>query len=213
MKLLHPLVCLSVLTLASCSSTLLGEKKPTTIYSPHIRVAPDPSWPTVTWHLTVLHPKAPRMIDTPRINVQPTPGEIQVYRNVSWAQPTTDMLEDALMRAFEDSGKIAGVTRSGTGIRTDYSLNLDLRRFESDYAGTAMPTATIEVNAKLIGAHNKRLIASRTFIVTQPATNTDTSTVANAFGQALTQLTNELVGWTLTMGQSDAISNDKPSQH
>ncbi len=123
------------------------------------------------------------------------------------------MLEDALIRVFEDSGKIAGVTRAGTGIRTDYSLSLDLRRFESDYAGTPMPTATIEVNAKLIGAHNKRLIASRTFIVTQPATNTDTSTVANAFGQALTQLTNELVGWTLTMGQSDAISNDKPSQH
>lgn len=50
------------------------------------------------------------MIDTPRINVQPTPGEIQVYHNVSWAQPTTDMLEDALIRVFEDSGKIAGVT-------------------------------------------------------------------------------------------------------
>ncbi|AIC09649.1 ABC-type transport auxiliary lipoprotein family protein [Xylella fastidiosa] len=213
MKLIHPLVCLSVLTLASCSSTLLGEKKPTTIYSPQIHVTTDPSWPRVTWHLTILHPKAPRMIDTPRINVQPTPGEIQVYHNVSWAQPTTDMLEDALIRVFEDSGKIAGVTRAGTGIRTDYSLSLDLRRFESDYAGTPMPTATIEVNAKLISAHNKRLIASRTFIVTQPATNTDTSTVANAFGQALTQLTNELVGWTLTMGQSDAISNDKPSQH
>ncbi|HHW4681265.1 MAG TPA: ABC-type transport auxiliary lipoprotein family protein, partial [Xylella taiwanensis] len=111
MKLIHPLLCLPVFILASCSSVLMGEKTPTTIYSPQIHVIPNPAWPTVTWHLTVLNPKAPRMIDSTRINVQPTPGEIQVYRNVSWAQPTTDILEDALVHAFEDSGKITGVAR------------------------------------------------------------------------------------------------------
>ncbi|HHW4679066.1 MAG TPA: ABC-type transport auxiliary lipoprotein family protein [Xylella sp.] len=212
MKLIHPLLCLPVLLLSSCSSALIGEKTPTTIYSPHIHVVPDPSWPVVTWYLTVLTPKAPRMIDSPRINVQPTPGEIQVYRHVSWAQSTTDMLEDALMRAFEDSGKIPGVVRAGAGIRTDYNLSLDVRRFESDYAGKTTPTATIEVNAKLIGTQNQRLIASRTFMVTQSTASTNTSAVANAFGQALTQLTYELIGWTLTTGQSDAATQNKSQQ-
>jgi cholesterol transport system auxiliary component len=46
--------------------------------------------------------------------------------------------------------------------------------------------------------------ASRTFLVARPSTSTDTAAVAVAFEQALTQVTTELVGWTLTTGQQDS---------
>ena len=158
----------------------------------------------MSWQLSVAKPSAARIIDSQRINVRPTPGELQVYHGAGWAQPATDMLEVSVVRAFEDSGKIAAVARIGAGIRSDYKLAIDVRRFESDYAGQSLPAATIELNAKLLHSSDQRVVASRTFTVARPSSSTDTAAVAAAFEQALTQVTTELVGWTLITGQQDS---------
>ncbi|MBB5861739.1 ABC-type transport auxiliary lipoprotein family protein [Xanthomonas arboricola] len=210
MRLLRPMLCVSFLALGGCSVLTGGDKKPATIYAPNVRIAPNPSWPQVSWQLSVSKPSAARVIDSPRINVRPTPGELQVYHGAGWAQPATDMLEDSVVRAFEDSGKIAAVARIGTGIRSDYKLAIDLRRFESDYAGQSLPSATIELNAKLLHAADQRVVASRTFLVARPSSGTDTAAVAAAFEQAMTQVTTELVGWTLVTGQQDSQSLPRP---
>ncbi|SOU05984.1 ABC-type transport auxiliary lipoprotein family protein [Xanthomonas arboricola] len=210
MRLLRPMLCVSLLALGGCSVLTGGDKKPATIYAPNVRIAPNPSWPQVSWQLSVSKPSAARVIDSPRINVRPTPGELQVYHGAGWAQPATDMLEDSVVRAFEDSGKIAAVARISTGIRSDYKLAIDLRRFESDYAGQSLPSATIELNAKLLHAADQRVVASRTFLVARPSSGTDTAAVAAAFEQAMTQVTTELVGWTLVTGQQDSQSLPRP---
>ncbi|MEE7547327.1 ABC transporter, partial [Xanthomonas sp. Kuri4-1] len=201
MRMIRPWLCLSLLALAGCSVLTGGGKDPVTIYSPTVRVAPDPAWPQVGWQLSIVKPSAAAVVDSPRINVRPSPGELEVYRGVSWAQPATDLLEDTVVRAFEDSGKIGGVARLSTGIRSDYKLALDLRRFEADYAGQSVPAATIEVNAKLLHSTDQRVVASRTFLVARPATGTETAAVAGAFEQALARFTTDLVGWTLRAGQ------------
>ena len=60
------------------------------------------------------------------------------------------MVEDAVLRALEDSGKApCSRARAAASPRT-HKLVMDLRRFESDYDGDATPNATIEVNAKLL---------------------------------------------------------------
>ncbi len=205
-------LCLSLALLGGCSSLLgTGSKEPVTIYSPDVRVPADPAWPQVAWQLAIGKPSAARMVDSPRINVRPTPGELQVYHGASWAQPATDMLEDTLLHAFEDSGRLAAVARVGSGIRADYKLDLDVRRFESDYAGGDVPKATIEVNAKLINTTDQRVVASRTFLAAEQAAATDTAAVADAFGQALKTLGHDMVGWTLQAGQHDA-SQPTPKQ-
>ncbi|MFA0922772.1 ABC-type transport auxiliary lipoprotein family protein [Xanthomonas fragariae] len=204
MRLLRPFLCVWLLALGGCSALTGGDQKPATIYAPNVRVAPNPAWPQVTWQLSVSKPSSARVIDSPRINVRPTPGELQVYHGAGWAQPATDMLEDSVVRAFEDSGKIAAVARIGIGIRSDYRLAIDLRRFESDYAGQSLPSATIELNAKLLHAADQRVVASRTFMVARPSSGSDIAAVAAAFEQAMTQVTTELVGWTLITGQHDS---------
>ncbi|MBB3800278.1 cholesterol transport system auxiliary component [Xanthomonas arboricola] len=206
MRVLRPLLCISLLALGGCSVLTGGDQKPATIYAPTVRVTPNPSWPQVTWQLAINKPSAARVIDSPRINVRPTPGELQIYHGAGWAQPATDMLEDSVVRGFEDSGKIAAVARIGTGIRSDYKLAIDLRRFESDYAGQPVPSATIELNAKLLHSSDQRVVASRTFLVARPSSGTDVAAVAAAFEQALTQVTTDLVGWTLTTGQQDSAA-------
>jgi cholesterol transport system auxiliary component len=201
-KLLAP-ACL--LALAGCSVLAGGDRQSTTIYAPQVRVQADPAWPQVDWQLAIAKPSASRLIDSPRINVRPTPGELEVYRGATWSQPATDMLEDTLLRGFEDSGRISGVARIATGIRSDYKLSIDLRRFEADYRGTEVPAATIELNAKIIHSVDQRVVASRTFITTEQSSSTELAAVAKAFETVLEKTSTELIGWTLLSGQVDAV--------
>ena len=92
------------------------------------------------------------------------------------------------------------VARQGTGIAADYRLVIDLRRFEADYAGNAVPAATIEFNAKLIHGVDQAIVASRTFLQTQPATGTDVPQVVAAFDRALGNVSGELAAWVLVSG-------------
>jgi len=192
-----------IATLGGCSLLGSNERSAVTIYSPIVRIQADPGWPKVDWQLVVVKPSAARVVDSPRINVRPSPSELEVYKGVSWAQPATDMLDDALVRGFEDSGRVAGVARATTGIRADYKLALDVRRFEADYRGQPTPAALIEVNAKLIHVIDQRVVADRTFRQEQPVPTTATADVARAFEQGLQAMTSELVGWTLVTGQAD----------
>ncbi len=202
-----------MLVLGGCSLLGNSERSAVTVYSPVVRVQADPAWPSVDWQLVLVKSTAARVVDSPRINVRPSPSELEVYKGVSWAQPATDMIDDALIRGFEDSGRIAGVARSTTGIRADYKLALDVRRFESDYRGQATPTALIELNAKLIHVIDQRVVADRTFRQEQPVPSTATADVARAFEQSLQAVTTELIGWTLSTGQADhAQSEIKPSR-
>lgn len=192
--------------LGGCSLLGSNEKTAVTLYSPAVQVKADPSWPQASWQLVLAKPSAARLVDSPRINVRPTPSQLEIYKGASWAQPATDMIEDTLLRGFEDSGRIHGVARSSAGIRADYKLVTDVRRFESDYQGQATPTVVIEVNAKLIHATDQRVVADRTFRQAQPVGSTDVPAVASAFERGLQQLAHEVVGWTLTSGQNDSLA-------
>jgi cholesterol transport system auxiliary component len=200
----RPLLPIALIALlGGCSLLGSNERSAVTIYSPVVRIQTDPSWPRVDWQLVLVKPSAARVVDSPRINVRPTPSELQVYKGVSWAQPATDMLDDALVRGFEDSGRIAGVARVTTGIRADYKLATDVRRFEADYRGQTTPTAVIEVNAKLIHVIDQRVVADRTFRQENAVASTDVAQVAAALEQGLQTLTADVVGWTLVNGQAD----------
>ena len=191
------------LALAGCSILGSEQRDPVTIYAPDVRVTPEPGWPQVTWTLIVAKPTAARVIDSPRISVRPTPGELQVYRGVSWALPATDMLQDAVQRTLEDSGRIPAVASADAGILGDYKLIMDLRRFEADYAGGGQPSAVVEVNAKLVNNRGQRVVASRTFLQQKPASGVDVAQVAPAFEEVLRAATADIAGWVLTSGNSD----------
>ncbi len=182
--------------------SLLASKEPPTIYSPDPRVDADPSWPKVDWQLSTTRPTAARMMDSLRIAVSPVPGELQVYKGASWARTPTEMIEDGVLRTLEDSGKIPAVARQGSGIGADYRLVMDLRDFQADYAGAAVPSAVIEVNVKLLHSHDQSVVDSRTFRHSQPAAGTDAGLVADAFTRALGATTHDIAGWVLTTGQA-----------
>lgn len=190
------------MALGGCSLLLGGSREPPTIYAPDPRVQADPAWPQVGWQLSISRPEAARMVDSLRIAVQPTPGEFEVYKGASWAKTPSQQIEDTVLRALEDSGKIAGVARQGSGVAANYKLVMDLRRYEADYAGGTVPAATIEINAKLLHAPANEIVGSRTFLQAVPAAATDVGSVAQAFSQALGRTAGEIAGWTLATGEA-----------
>lgn len=201
-RMLRPLLLLMLLASLSGCSILGGgnTKDAATIYAPDPRVAADPSWPSVPWQLVVTRPVSARMIDSLRIAVRPTPGQLQVYKGASWAKTPTEMVEDGVLRALEDSAKIPAVARQGSGIAADYKLITDLRRFEADYNGQALPSATIEVSAKLLHAQDQQVVASRTFVQAQLSSGVEVPEVSAAFEQALGALSRDVAGWVLNTG-------------
>ncbi len=208
--LLIRFACLALLAAGIAACGILPKKEPLSLYAPEGRVTADPGWPTVSWQLQIPRPHAEELVDSPRIVVRPMPGELQVYKGAIWAQPAPDLLQNTLLRAFEDSGKIAGVARRGSGITGEYELLLDLRRFESDYAGGASPSAVIEMGAKLVATGSNSVIANRTFRQASTSPSADITAVAHAFDQSLAAISSEIVGWTLVEGQRHAAQHPTP---
>ncbi len=187
-------------TLAGCSS-IVGKRESIAIYAPEATVQPDAAWPQVEWALQIPRPHASELLDSPRIVVRPTDGELQVYHGAIWAEPAPDLVQDAVLRAFEDSGRIAGVARRGSGLTGDYELLLDIRNFQSDYAGGATPNADVEIVAKLVANRSNTVVATRMLKQRALASSTKIGDVARAFDVALSATVQELVGWALLEGQ------------
>ena len=195
------LLLLAGLPLTGCS-IIPDPKDAPTIYAPEAKAEADPAWPSVAWQLATTRPGAARVLDSSRIAVSPVPGELQVYRGAAWAQSSTDMVESGVLRVLEESGKLAGVGRLATGLRADYRLLMDVRRFEADYAGAAVPSAVVEVSAKLLHASDQAVVGSRRFRHAQAASGTDAAVVADAFAQALRATSHDIAGWVLATGQA-----------
>ena len=167
------------------------------------------SAPRMDWQLQIARPYADTMHDSARILVRPQPGELQVYRGAAWVQPAPDIVQDTLLRAFTDSGRLAGVGRRGDGVSARYQLLLDLRRFESDYGNAnndgAAPNVRIELGARLVQNADNRVVASRVFDIATPADGTDVAQINRAFQRGLGEATTQLIDWTLSEGQRDSV--------
>lgn len=183
-------------------SLLGGKKDGPTLYAPQPAAQADAAWPSVDWQLVLPAVQVARQLDSVRIAVRPSPSELQVYKSAQWAQRPGEMLERAVLRVLEDSGKLPAAARAGSGVNADYRLLLDLRRFESDYAGRAVPSATIEVNAKLLHAQDPDVVASRTFLLAEPAAGTGVPEVVDAFERGLGRVSRDIAGWALTSGRA-----------
>lgn len=174
--------------------------EPTTIHEPARPAADGADWPRADWSLIVAKPASSQLLDSERIVVRPDRGEITVYKASAWTDPAPDLVQNALLRRFQDSGKILTVSRPGGGVRGEYHLQTDLRVFESVYAGPGRPEARIEVYARLVHSADGEVAAARSFRETEAANSENLGAVVDAFGLALGRVTGQMAAWTLQAG-------------
>ena len=193
---------LAISLLCACSSLIGGPKETPKLYEPVLHPQADAAWPQVAWSLATTRSSSMPILEGPGIVVSPAPGELQVYRGALWARSPSELVEDSVLRTLEASGKIAAVARQSSGMDADYRLLLEVREFRADYAGGAVPSASLDINAKLLHTSDLLIVGSRSFQLTQPASDTEVASVVSAFGQALDTLAPQIAGWALTTGQA-----------
>lgn len=193
---LRALALAAVLALPACS-LLGGKKAPPPQYAPMAEATPDAAWPRVDAQLVLAPVQIARPYDSLRIAVRPTPQELQVYKDGVWAQRPSEMLTNSLLRMFEQSGRLRAVARAGSGVNGDFRLLLDVRRFEADYAGGAVPKASIEVRATLVRNDGEDVVATRSFETAEVASGTALPQVVDAFDRAMARVDRDVAGWTL----------------
>ena len=197
-----PMAVIIASLLAACS---FGSSKTVTLYSPQLHVEAKPDWPAANWSLVVTKPLASDALDSVRIAVRVQPNTLQVYQGAVWSDPAPDLVQSALVQAFEDSGKLASVGRPSSGIHGDVFLTMELRRFEAVYDQPKQaPKVVIELQAKLLGGPGTKVIATRSFRAEVAASSEKVPAVVAAFEAALSQASADVVGWTLTSGQVPA---------
>jgi cholesterol transport system auxiliary component len=188
------------LLLGGCAA-IGGPRTEVRAYAPDAKITPDPAWPAADWSLSVGVQAANQLLDSPRIAVRPEANRLQAYKGAVWADNAPDVLETALVEGFEDSGKITAVGRLGSNSRGDFGLFLELRAFETVYTD-GRPEAVIEAQALMIRFRGGKpgVVAARRFRQVVPGSAPELDTMVGHFGQALSTVSTEVVGWALVEG-------------
>lgn len=207
------LTALLLTLLPSCG--ILPKREPIKMYEPAIAQSAAPAdWPQANWSLLVAKPVAGQWLDSDRISVRPAPGAVQVYKGASWSESVPDMVQTALLRKLEDSGRILSVSRPGAGVRGEYQLLTEIRAFESVYGQAGQPQARIEIYAKLVHTADGHAVAARSFVESEAASSEEVPAVVDAFSRSMERATTQIAGWTLSSGNaSQAAPGGKADRH
>jgi len=150
--------------------------------------------PVLATQLLIDAPQASAGIDTSRIAVIQPDGGIAYYKNISWTDAATGMLQTVMLASFEGDGRLPAVARLNTALRADYVMRSDLRQFAYDEKNR---TVHIELQMRLIAMPARNIVASKGFTVAEVAESDEISAIIAAFQRASNRLMPELVSWTV----------------
>ena len=119
-------------------------------------------------------------------------GGIIAQRDAQWTDLLPKVVQTKLLRAFEDSAALAGVTRTIDGATADFQLVIDVRKFQI----APNLSAEVELGCKLTDSKG-HVIATRLLRQSGAAEALLAPAVTGALDQAFGQAGHELVAWTV----------------
>ena len=147
--------------------------------------------------LRIARPVADGLLSSRRIAVMPQADRVQVYQGVLWSDSPANLLRSRLLDAFLADGRLPWVdTDESPATRVDYLLTSQLRAFHSVYENGS-PTAVVRIDAQIVDTASNRAVASRSFLLRQPAASKEVPDVVQALGQASDQLSRDMVDWAV----------------
>src|SRR5665213_4299505 len=140
------------LMLAGCIS-LLPKQKPAQLYRFGVSAPPTAVRTSAQGRFSVQAVPMSFARDAAGDNILTTTGDQAAYIAGSrWVTSASSLFEAAVTRAFDADGGPARLLARGEAVRPDYTLKLDVRRFEARYDSgqQAPPTVVVELYAGLI---------------------------------------------------------------
>ena len=163
----------------------------------------------VNWSLRVSAPTASLVLDSNRIAVVPQGNQLSSYQGARWSNRAPGLLRDRLLDAFTANGSIRALSSDEASLQADLDLTGELRAFQSEYQN-GKPVIHIRYDARLVRTLDQRIVASRSFEVSQPVDGKQVPEVVSAFGKAADQLSAQVVEWTLQQGQQQKFTPPAP---
>ncbi|MEM6852028.1 MAG: ABC-type transport auxiliary lipoprotein family protein [Pseudomonadota bacterium] len=194
--------------LSACVSVFPQDTKPMQRLHLSAPDAPAADAAAADWQLLVDQPHSSRALDTPRIALMRAARTYEYMAGFEWSERAPSLMQSLLVQGFENSGKITGVARRDVGVRGDFALQSDLRRFEVNYEDGA-PTALVALYVKLVRQPRGDIAASKLITAREPAGRGGADAIGRAFEAAAEQIVNDVVSWTLAEGsggQADEAS-------
>lgn len=190
--LIVAIAMLSVLT--GCAGGL-GKASPPDTYA--LSSAPEvPGERSRNRQILINEPTALKALDSEQIVIRPTPSSLQYLANSQWSDRLPKVVQDKMVQAFENSGRVGGVGRPGDGLAIDFKILTAIRAFEIK-ADTG-ESAVVELSAKLLNDRNGVVLASKVFRATAPVSGSGNAAYVQSLDRAFEEVVRDLVNWTLS---------------
>jgi len=150
----------------------------------------------VDWTLSIEDPSATRALDTTKIAVSREPGRVEYYSDGEWSDRGPRLVGAALVRSFENTGRILGVGNRVTLPRADFILQTDIREMHAiRLDGKALVKTSIYV--RLTNGKSK-VYSAKLFSKQSEISDDSSASVARQTNTNLSPLLNEITEWTFS---------------
>lgn len=161
--------------------------------------------------LAIGRPDVAPGLDTERIAVL-RGHELDYYRGALWGGTVTETVQTFMVTALQDQRRFRSVAAEQARIAGDYLLDIEVRDFQAEYAGTASsPTVRVTLVGRLIRIVDREMVDTISATATRAAGENRMSAVAAAFQTAMQQVALELSGKTAQLVASDAQRSEPTS--
>ncbi len=132
--------------------------------------------------------------------------ELDYFRGVRWGGRTVEVVQNMLVATMNDQQLFRSVTAEQSRVANDYTLDVEVRNFEAEYAQGPTPDAHVMIIGRLIRVADRRLVATVSSDARVSATEDRMSAVAAAFEGAA-----QKVAVDLTRQTAVAVAEDQPA--
>jgi cholesterol transport system auxiliary component len=192
-RVLAPALALAA---AGCARLLSGP--PPHLYRLTAATRFPPDLPHLPGQLLVETPQAAGGLDTRRIALSRSPVSLDYYADAEWTDRAPLLIQAALVDSFENSRAITVLGRDSAGLRADFMLRSELRRFEADYrTADGPPTVRVAIGVALVRMPAGKIVSGTLVAAREPARANTVPDIVAAFDAALGRVMKEIVLWTL----------------
>lgn len=179
------LIALPALLLAGCGGSQLASFDLAAAPSEKVRAG------SIRGVLAVAEPNADGPLDSERIVIRTGPDQLAYLSGAKWADTLPNLLQSKIIASFENARLMKSVVRPGGA--SDYSLHVDVRRFEVDVVGNE---ARIELSARIMSDRTGKPVAAKVFTGVTPTDRTADGKAAEALDATLARILGQMVRWT-----------------
>lgn len=200
-----------LLVLGGCTSIIPGaDRKPPQLYELRPTGSFAANLPRIRAQLLVEAPSASASLRSNRIAIKMQPTKLDYLADSEWTDLATNLVQTLLVESFDNSRRIAGVARQGSGLRTDFLLKSDLREFHAEMYKGVPARIRIRLHVRLVRWNDRDIVASRTFEAAQPLASESNEAIVVGFDSALGTVLQQVVEWSLRQMQRRSL--DRPDR-